>query len=308
MEGSINEPEISDLYARAIWQAQPVNVPDIPIPEPVVPVKAVAMQDTLQPPVMSDIKAPDMSEILPPAVPDMPAPEMAGINVPEFGSPGFLDVRTRMAQPEMPGVDPLSVRPELSQFEVPEVSPLGIRSKVLQPVLPEIGTLGTSLALEDLSLPDIPNMTASMEGSINEPEISDLYARAIWQAQPVNVPDIPIPEPVVPVKAVAMQDTLRPPDMPDLEPLTIPGVETCSVGNADMPDLSKVQDSGLNFELPANLFHEKKQEGPQTGKIGNSGNNERKVIIQNLTVTLPGVNNADSFVAQVKRMVDGIDG
>jgi TP901 family phage tail tape measure protein len=103
----------------------------------------------------------------------------------------------------------------------------------------------------------------------------------------------------------ALADIPRLPEMPSL---SVPGVDFPAV---DLPVLPKTQGRAGPAEIPGPLagigVESSTKDSRVSGKAGKADSGARSVTIQNLHVNLPGVADAQSFVEQLKRLVEGYD-
>ncbi len=156
----------------------------------------------------------------------------------------------------------------VAQPDIPGIAPLRVQSEVAQPDIPGIAPLRVQSEVAQPKIPGIAPLRVQSE---------------------VAQPDIPG------IAPLRVQSEVAQPKIPGIAPLRVQS-------EVAQPDIPK-----LNFE-PSEAFSGKEQTQPRIKNTNSTINRGHRVIIQNLTLTLPRVQNAETFVEQLQRLVDGYDG
>ena len=135
-----------------------------------------------------------------------------------------------------------------------------------------VAGVAAAMVIAAPGMADIP--TPAMEGEIQPPTVADVQAPAM--------PKITAPS----------MEEIQPPTVADISPPAMP----------DIPKSGELP--GPDMGAPSNAAGERPSDA--SGKTA-AQSGEKQTIIQNLTINLSGVQNADSFIEQLNRLVEGYD-
>jgi TP901 family phage tail tape measure protein len=339
---AISQPVVPDIDPPGVFD---VRVPEVGLPE--VPdiqppgITSPDMPDIQAPgvsgPELPDIQAPEIGPVTAPDIPDLPA-----MSVPAAEMPALAEVQApAISQPVVPDIDPPGVSdvrvPEVGLPEVPDIQPPGVASPEIPAVqLPVIaGPEISDIQAPGFQMPDVPDIQAP---GIASPDVPDIYPPEIGPVTAPDMPDLPamsVPAAEMPALAEVQAPAMSMPVVPDIDPPGVSDIQMPEVGLPEVPDIQPpgiaspeipdIQAPGLQLpevpdiqapkgpsEIPGPLAG--MDIGSDTKEKGGAGKNRapekqgRPVTIQNLTVNLPGVANAQSFVEQLQQMVGGYDG
>ncbi|WP_207309070.1 phage tail tape measure protein [Desulfobacter hydrogenophilus] len=233
-------------------------------------------------PGMADIKSPVVNQIKPPVMADIQTPALADVQAPTMPELEALTL-PGIAAPTVDEIKP----PVMTDIQTPALA------DVQAPTMPEL----EALTLPGIAAPTVDEIKPPVMTDIQTPALADVQAPVMPELEALTLPGIAAPT-VDEIKPPAMADIQTPaladvqaPVMPELEALTLPDMP--EPGNLPGPDTGTTSDTAG-----------KQQEG---SRASSEQSGEGKTIIQNLTVNLSGVQNAESFMAQLKQMVEAHD-
>ena len=202
---------------------------------------------------------------------------------------------------------PAMAMPEISTPEIKTPDVLGLQSKVAPPQIPGIDPLITSMAIEGMELPKVPELPASMampEIGIPDPVALPVATQAMSLLEPLTVPAV-TPEIKTP-DTLGIESNVVPPIMPALDPL----ITSMAVKGMELPKVPELPVSMAMPEPDQNIPGLNDRQSPVQAvenRTKTTKNSNKKVVNNTFNITLPGVSDAQGFPKAFQKLMEEFD-